>query len=226
MNTNKEVEIEKLALLLSKIFVTQIAYKKAAEALIKEGYSRSNQGLEGAPTVSDLMSIEVKVEGDFLTKESAQHLVDIYKCFKHWENIEKHKSITHLQADFSEHIVGGHFEDNGKTEPGTKCPEVALNIKDGNQVDFQELDKKQFMLFLDNYPIKSSLVFSRDHHECDDFADDVIAKFGGTRRLSVSAIEDVISHSKLWKHQVTRPGLQRDKRHLAQAIHDAQKGTE
>lgn len=35
---------------------------------------------------------------------------------------------------------------------------------------------------------------------------------------SLQSIEDIISLSDLWKYQVTRPGLQRDKRHLAQAI--------
>lgn len=41
------------------------------------------------------------------------------------------------------------------------------------------------------------------------------------RQVSVEEIEKIISFSNLWKYQVTRPGLQRDKRHLAQAIHAA-----
>lgn len=36
---------------------------------------------------------------------------------------------------------------------------------------------------------------------------------------SVTNLEQIISESNLWKYQVTRTGLQRDKRHLAQEIH-------
>lgn len=54
----------------------------------------SKQALS-APTVADLMSIEVETElGQdgkqiFLTEKSAQHLVDLYDAFKHWESLSK-----------------------------------------------------------------------------------------------------------------------------------------
>ena len=78
------------------------------------------------------------------------------------------------------------------------------------------LDEHDLTQFLTGWGINQASKLSKD----------IIARFGGvlnTRpavaEVSTAGIEDVISKSDLWKHQVTRTGLQRDKRHLAQAIH-------
>jgi len=46
------------------------------------------------------------------------------------------------------------------------------------------------------------------------------------KTLSTQNIEDIISKSDLWMSLPARPKAQQDKRHLAQAIFNAQKGTE
>lgn len=81
-----------------------------------------------------------------------------------------------------------------------------------------ELDEKELRHFFHANAMEHEYFGYHNAEELDKLANLTAKKFG-QRVVSVQYIEDVISHSNLWKYQVTRTGLQRDKRHLAQAIH-------